>query len=86
MANNISICPKIICTFISYTPVISNHVQIITISLLFVKAIFPGDFYFFPGENVPVRVRPETSAVKGATVTRPKLPTTVSSISAATYL
>src|SRR5699024_3176797 len=40
----------------------------------------------FPGSGVRVRRNPAHRAVKGATVTRPKEPTTVWMISAATYL
>ena len=45
------------------------------------STVFPGIFAF-----PPARSRPAVRAVKGATVTRPKEPTTVWIISAATYL
>ena len=45
------------------------------------STVFPGIFAF-----PPARSRPAVRAVKGATVTRPKEPTTVWMISAATYL
>ena len=49
-------------------------------SLTVVSSTAASVFFFLVSSS------PATSAVKGATVTRPKLPTRVSSISAATYL